>query len=160
MKAPLIFFAFLGLCSSVQSQLVGDSKQSVGGGGYFVRIPTDAQMKAIKEQKEIPTGMTSKMVWVLPGKVVARHKQHGETILEITYTKKTDDGEESTTLLVADHPDAPYLAVDERAKCIVVPGPIRDDFQGRRLYYFFDKNEVSEKNLIRFKARYADAELE
>jgi hypothetical protein len=114
----------------------------------------------MKQQRETPIGMTSKMVWVTPGKVVARHKQDDEIILEITYIKKTDNGEEGTTFLVADHPDASDIAVGESAKCIVVPGPIRDDFLGRRLYYFFDKKEVNNNNLMQFKARHADAELE
>lgn len=125
-----------------------------------MRIPTDAQMERIKQNKETPAGMTEKMVWVTPGMVVARHKQDDEIILEITYIKKTDNGEEGTTFIVADHPDAPHVAVGEQAKCIVVPGPIRDDFQGRRLYYFFDKKEVSQGNITKFKARHADAELE
>jgi len=134
--------------------------QKVGGGGYSVRLPTDAQMQRMKQQRETPIGMTSKMVWVTPGSVVARHKIEDEIILEITYVKKTDEGEEGTTYLVANHPDASRIAVGETAKCIVVAGPIRDDFQGRRLYYFFDKKEVTESNLIQFKNRYADVELE
>jgi len=117
-------------------------------------------MERIKQQKETPAGMTSKMVWATPGKIMARHKQDDEIILEITYIKKTDNGEEGTTFLVADHPDATNIAVGESAKCIVVPGPIRDDFQGRRIYYFFDKKEVNNSNMIQFKARHADAELE
>lgn len=125
-----------------------------------MRIPTDAQMDRIKQQREIPVGMTSKMVWVTPGMVVARHKQDDEIILEITYIKKTDSGEEGSTMLLADHPDASNIAVGESAKCIMVPGPIRDDLEGRRLYYFFDKKEVTERNLRQFKACHADAELE
>ena len=160
MKTCLIVCLFLGLCCSARSQVSSGSQQKVGGGGYFVRIPTDAQMERIKQQKETPAGMTSKMVWATPGKVVARHKQDNEIILEITYIKKTDSGEEGSTFLVADYPDASNIAVGESAKCIVAPGPIRDDFQGRRLYYFFDKKEVTETNLRQFTARYADAELE
>lgn len=160
MQIWLIFCLFLGLSSFVQSQVVSDSKQSVGGGGRYARIATDSEMRKIREQKQIPTGMTEKMVWLTPGNVAARHKEDGKIILEITYTKKTDDGEEGTTLLVADHPDAPYVAVGEQAKCIVVPGPIRDNLKGRRLYYFFDKKEVSQGNITQFKARHADAELE
>jgi hypothetical protein len=160
MKIWLIFCLFLGLCCSAKSQVTSGSQQKVGGGGYFVRIPTDAQMERIKQQKETPAGMTSKMVWATPGKVVARHKQDDEIILEITYIKKTDNGEEGTTFLVADHPDASDIAVGESAKCIVVPGPIRDDFQGRRLYYFFDKKEVTERNLGQFKAQCHDADLQ
>lgn len=160
MQTTIIVCLFLGLSSLAQSQVSSGSQQKVGGGGYFVRIPTDAQMARIKQQRETPAGMTAKMVWVTPGMVVARHKQDDEIVLEITYVKKTDNVEEGTTLLVADHPDAPHVAVGEPAKCIVVPGPIRDDFQGRRLYYFFDKKEVTERNLRQFTARYADAELE
>jgi len=156
MKIWLIFCLFLGLCSFVQSQVVGDSKRSVGGGGRYTRIATDGEVQRSKELQQTPTGMTAKMIWVTPGKVVARHKKDGEIVLEISYLKKTNDGE---ALLVADHPDAPFLAVEESARCIVVPGPIRDDFQGRRIYYFFDKKEVSSSNLMQFKARHADAEL-
>jgi len=160
MQTTIIVCLLLGLCSFAHPQVISDSMQKVGGGGSYTRIATDSEVRRNKERKETPTGMTSKMVWVTPGKVEARHKEDGKIILDITYVKKTDDGEEGTTLLVADHPDAPYLAVGESAKCIVVPGPIRDDFQGRRLYYFFDKKEVNNRNLIQFKARYADAELE
>jgi hypothetical protein len=160
MKIWLIFCLFLGLCSFVQSQVVGDSKRSVGGGGRYTRIATDGEVQRSKELQQTPTGMTAKMIWVTPGKVVARHKKDGEIVLEISYPKKTTDGEEGEALLVAEHPDAPFLAVDESAKCIVVPGPIRDDFQGRRIYYFFDKKEVSNSNMMQFKARHADAELE
>jgi len=150
---------FLGLCCSAQCQIQSSSQHKVGGGGYFVRVPTDDQAQRMKQQRETPAGMTSKMVWATPGKVVARHKQDDEIILEITYIKKTDNGEEGTTFLVADHPDASDIAVGESAKCIVVPGPIRDDFQGRRLYYFFDKKQVTEINLRQFKAQYPDADL-
>jgi hypothetical protein len=132
----------------------------VGGGGYSALVATDAQMQRMKQERETPIGMTAKMVWVTPGIVVARHKQDDVVILEITYIKKTDKGEEGSTFLVADHPDASNIAVGESAKCIVAPGPIRDDFQGRRLYYFFDKKEVTENNLRQFKSQYADAELE
>ena len=160
MQSTLIVCFFLGLSSFAQSQVSSCSQQKVGGGGYFVRIPTDAQMARIKQERETPAGMTSKMVWVTPGMVVARHKQDDGIILEITYIKKNDSGEEGSTILLADHPDALNIAVGEPARCIVVPGPIRDDFEGRRLYYFFDKKEVSEGNLMQFKARYADADLE
>jgi len=160
MKTSLFICAFLGLSSLALSQVSSSSQQKVGGGGYFVRVPTDAQTQRMKQQRETPAGMTSKMVWVTPGNVVARHKQDDEIILDISYLKKTDDGEEGYTFLVADHPEAPDLAVGESAKCIVVPGPIRDDFQGRRLYYFFDKKEVTERNLRQFKANHADAELD
>jgi hypothetical protein len=160
MQTTIIVCLFLGLSSVAQSQVSSGSQQKVGGGGYFVRVPTDAQMARIKQQKETPAGMTEKMVWVTPGMVVARHKQDDEIVLEITYIKKTDNGEEGKTFLVADHPDASDIAVGESAKCIVAPGPIRDDFQGRRLYYFFDKKEVTERNLRQFKANHADAELE
>jgi hypothetical protein len=160
MQTFIIVCLFLGLSSLAQSQVSSGSQQKVGGGGYFVRVPTDAQAQRMQQQRETPTGMTSKMVWVTPGMVVARHKQDDVVILEITYIKKTDSGEEGSTILLADHPDALNIAVGEPAKCIVVPGPIRDDFEGRRLYYFFDKKEVSEGNLMQFKARHADADLE
>jgi len=160
MKSSLIVCLFLGLYSLAQSQVSSGSQHKVGGGGYFVRVPTDAQAQRMKQQRETPAGMTAKMVWVTPGIVVARHKQDDVVILEITYIKKTDKGEEGSTFLVADHPDASNIAVGESAKCIVAPGPIRDDFQGRRLYYFFDKKEVTENNLRQFKSQYADAELD
>ncbi len=160
MQTSLIVCLLFPLCSFVQSQVISDSKQNVGGGGYHTRIATDSEMRRIREQKQTPTGMTDKMVWLTPGNVVARHKEDGKIILEITYIKKTNDGEDGLTLLVADHPDAPFIAVGETAKCIVVPGPIRDDFQGRRIYYFFDKKEVSQSNVTQFKARYADVALE
>lgn len=151
---------FLGLCCSAQCQILSSSQHKVGGGGYSALVATDAQMQRMKQERETPIGMTAKMVWVTPGTVVARHKQDDVVILEITYIKKTDKGEEGSTFLVADHPDASNIAVGESAKCIVAPGPIRDDFQGRRLYYFFDKKEVTENNLRQFKSQYADAELE
>jgi len=160
MKTSSFICAFFGLSSLALSQVSSSSQQKVGGGGYFVRLPTDAQAQRMKQQRESPAGMTAKMVWVTPGMVVARHKQDDVVILEITYIKKTDSGEEGSTILLADHPDASNIAVGESAKCIVAPGPIRDDFQGRRLYYFFDKKEVTENNLRQFKAQYADAELE
>jgi hypothetical protein len=160
MKLFLIVCLFFGLSSFIQSQVVSDSMQKVGGGGRYTRIATDQEMKRNKDLKETPTDMTSKMIWVTPGEVVERHKQDGKIVLEITYLKKTADGEEGKTLLVADHPDSPYVAVGELARCIVVPGPIRDDFQGRRLYYFFDKKEVNKRNLLQFKTRYPDAQLE
>lgn len=160
MQTSIMVCLFLGLSSLAQSQVSSGSQQKVGGGGYFVRVPTDAQAQRMQQQRETPARMTSKMVWATPGKVMARHKQDDEIILEITYIKKTDNGEEGTTFLVADHPDASDIAVGESAKCIVVPGPIRDDFQGRRIYYFFDKKEVNNNNLMQFKARHADAELE
>jgi hypothetical protein len=160
MKIHSFVCLFIGLCSLGHSQVISDSKQKVGGGGYYTRIATDGEVRRSKELQQTPTSMTSKMIWVTPGKVVARHKKDGEIVLEISYLKKTTDGEEGEALLVADHPDAPFLAVEESAKCIVVPGPIRDDFQGRRIYYFFDKKEVSNSNMMQFKARHADAELE
>jgi hypothetical protein len=160
MQPFLIVCLFFGLCPLAHSQVISDSKQKVGGGGYYTRIATDGEVRRSKDLQQTPTGMTSKMVWVTPGKVAARHKEDGKITLEITYVKKTDDGEEGTTLLVADHPDAAYVAVGESARCIVVPGPIHDDFQGRRIYYFFDKKEVNNNNLLQFKARHADANLE
>lgn len=117
-------------------------------------------MAAEKARLEKPAGMTSKMIWVTPGKVLARHKKDGKITLELSYKKRTDGAEESGTYLVADHPDAPYLAVNEQAKCIIVPGPISDEFEERRLYYFFDKKEVSSRNKNQFIARHPDAPLE
>lgn len=155
-----------GLCCCLfipqicHSQVYSDGMQKVGGGGRHVLIPTDAALAAEKARLEVPDGMTSRMIWATPGKVVARHKQDGKITLEISCFKKTDDGKERVTYLVADHPDAPYLAVGEEARCLIVPGPIRDDFDGRRLYYFFDKKEVSEKTLMQFKAKHADAVLD
>jgi hypothetical protein len=145
---------------SAEAQLYRDPIQAVGGGGRSVRIPTDSQLAAMKAEKERPTNLTATMIWVTPAKVAARHKKDGKIILEITYWKKTQDGEEGGTYLVADHPDAPYLAVNEPAKCIIVPGPIRDDFGGQRLYYFFDKKEVNEQNKLQFRARHPDAPLD
>ena len=160
MTKPATVLAIALAALPCHAQVYRDSKQAVGGGGRSVLIPTDAALAAEKARLEIPAGMTPKMVWATPGKVLARHKQDGKIILEISYAKKTDDGEESGTYLVADHPDAPYVAVNEEARCIIVPGPIRDDFEGRRLYYFFDKKEVNDRNKIQFMARYADAPLE
>ncbi|NBW14787.1 MAG: hypothetical protein EBR82_42990 [Caulobacteraceae bacterium] len=151
----------LGFClaAGAQAQVIRDSMQAVGGGGRYTRIATDAEMQRIREAKETPANMTANMIWVTPGKVLARHKQDGKITLEISYEKKTDTGSEAGTYLVADHPDAPYIAVDEQARCIIVPGPICDDFGGRRLYYFFDKKEVNERNTLQFKARHGDAPL-
>lgn len=160
MKVFLIVCLFFGLCSFIQSQVVSDSMQKVGGGGRYTRIATDEEMRRNKELKETPTDMTSKMIWVTPGEVVERHKQDGKIVLEITYLKKTAGGEEGKTLLVVDHSEAPFIAVGESARCIVVPGQISDYFQGRRLYYFFDKKEVNQRNLLQFKTRHPDAELE
>jgi len=150
------------------AQRYSDPIQSVGGGGRSVYIPTDADLaKAEADRKErarlaaIPKGMTPKMIWLERGKILQRQKdKDGSTLLWLTYIKRMPDSTEEGCYVVAGHPDADNLAVNENAPCIVVPGPVRDDLGGERLYYFFDKKEVSESTLTAFRAKYPDAPLD
>ena len=150
------------------AQTVRDSMRSVGGGGRSAYIPSDAAMANMEaERKErarlaaIPKDMTPKMIWLEKGKILQRQKDaDGTTLLWLTYIKRLPDSIEEGTYVVAGHPDAENLAVNENAPCIVVPGPVRDDLGGERLYYFFDKREVTPETLARFQSRHPSVPLE
>lgn len=150
------------------AQTYSDPKASVGGGGSVVRIPTDQQVAAQKaaareraRQAAIPANLTPRMIWVDPAKVSQRRKHtNGSTILILTYAKKVDDGKEEGVYFVAGHPAAEDIAVNEKAPCIIVPGPVRDDLDGERLYYFFDKDKVTPETLARFRQLHPSVPLD
>ena len=168
MKTVILLFVVALLPMAGQAQMYRSSQTAVGGGGNSVYISTDeqiaAQKAAAKERARlaaIPEGMTPKMIWLERGKVMQRQKEaDGTTLLWLTYIKRMPDSVEEGCYVVAGHPDADNLAVNENAPCIVVPGPVRDDLGGERLYYFFDKKEVSESTLAAFRAKYPDAPLD
>jgi len=151
-----------------QAQTYKDSRAAVGGGGNVVNIPTDEQIAAKKAANAerarlaaIPEGMTPKMIWLERGKIVKREKdQDGTTLLWLTYIKRLPDGTEEGAYIVAGHPDAANLAVNENAPCIVVPGPVRDDLEGERIYYFFDKGKVTPETIGRFQTQHPFVPLE
>lgn len=162
MKHAAVLFLAVALALPCPAQILSDSLKKKGGGGNSVWIPTDEQIAARKAANQermrialIPTNMTSRMIWIYPAKVFERKKDtDGSTILLMLYINKTETGTQEGVYYVAGHPEAENIAVNETAPCIIVPGPVRDDLGGERLYYFFDKKEVSDTSLNAFQLKY------
>ena len=136
----------LCLAAGAQAQVIGDSKQAVGGGGRSVIIAKDKPEKPFYG----PTWMTSKMIYTGPGRVIERIKDGDQVILVVL----SDQPDGSRNLLLAGYPDAANVAVDEFAACIAVAGPIRDDLGERRLFYFFSKDDINDQIKAAFEQTY------
>jgi len=129
------------------AQTISDSKQKVGGGGRSYTIAQDRPAKPYYG----PTWMTPKMIYTGPGKVIERIKDKDQVILVVS----TQQPDGPRNVLLAGYPDAANVAVDELAACIAVTGPIRDDLNSRRVFYFFSKDDINDEIKAAFEQRHA-----
>ena len=126
--AAVLALALAGL--PCHAQVISDSKQKVGGGGYYTRIATEP---AKPKDPAPPQKLRANMRYLTPGTVLAKQTIDGKTWIQLDVKRQDITGQ----IWVADHPQADKIGVMQAVPCVVVLGPSMEQLQGRQAAYWF-----------------------